>query len=77
MPSPIQLRRDPFARATLYRIRSILPSPDCTWCGSHPARWYYYWVQDGSGSRTFPLESCLRPFCSIDCWADYYGERRR
>lgn len=69
--TPVQLRRDPFARATLMRIQCE-PSDTCMWCGTK-ARWQYYWEQDGL--RTYPRDLLdTRPFCSIGCWETYYGE---
>lgn len=69
--SRVQLRRDPFARATLYREK-LDPWDQCMWCGN-PARWIYYWEQDRL--RTYPKNKAdAKPFCSISCWETYYGE---
>lgn len=67
----VQLRRDPFARVTLMREKCLIHDT-CTWCGN-PAKWIYYWDQDGL--RTYPrLKVHAKPFCSISCWETYYGE---
>jgi hypothetical protein len=67
----VQLRRDPFARATLMREKCGRHDT-CTWCGN-PARWIYYWESDSL--RTVPrFKEDARPFCSISCWETYYGE---
>lgn len=69
--SPVQLRRDSFARATLMRQKCIAyPKQTCTWCGQ-PAKWIYYWEQDSINTRPRDLDG-TRPFCSIGCWETYY-----
>ena len=63
----VQVRREPFARMTLYR--EVIPKhdrKDCLWCGQ-PARFRYQWESDGGS-----LLGWSRPFCSIDCY-DTWG----
>ena len=66
----VELRRDPFARATLER--RTVPKPDrrpCIYCGNRPGRYVYAWVPDSIGHR-FPARLTLG-FCSIGCWEAY------
>ena len=60
-----QIRRDPFARATLMRER--VETSECTWCGQ-PGRFVYYWEPD---SLRVLIRDDGRVFCSIDCWETY------
>ena len=63
---PVQIARDPFARASLMRIR-VEGVDVCAWCGQ-PARFVYWWESDGS--RPFVPEH--RPaFCGVDCYRAY------
>ena len=64
---PVQINRDPFARATLYRDRAA-PKAECAWCGQ-PARFVYYWESDALLRRS-PMQ-LLHPFCSVDCYRTY------
>lgn len=70
----VQLRRDPFARATLER-RRVDPAP-CAWCGSDRGRFVYAWVGDASNwerdSRS-PFVPRLRTFCSVGCWEVFHA----
>jgi hypothetical protein len=65
----VQLRRDPFARTTLYREKAPdHASMECAWCGS-PSRFVYYWEHDGILPRA-PIN--LKPFCSASCFREFY-----
>jgi hypothetical protein len=72
LTEPIQLQRDPFARATL--MRTAVPTTEsCTWCGSTRrggSLFAYRWRPDDRTSFDYytygdPL------FCSVDCWRTY------
>lgn len=66
----IQLRRDPFARATL--IRDLVPKRDreaCWNCGGRPGRFRYRWEGD---SVMRPRTQIGEGYCSIGCWEDYW-----
>lgn len=64
---PVELRRDPFARATLMRQLSG-DSCTCEWCGSRTGRFNYWWEPDGFVLRA-PTD--LKGFCSVSCWSAY------
>lgn len=74
-----QIRRDPFARATLLR-ESFHNRPfgtgylhSCAWCGQSRTTMYYYaWESDSRGgtipSSLYPENRC---FCCVGCWESY------
>lgn len=63
----VQIRRDPFARATLMR-EPCGKGSTCKWCGQ-PAKYSYGWVSDTS--KGYHID--WKPFCSVGCWRDYHG----
>lgn len=65
MRTPIQIARDPFARASLMR-RTIEDNTECRWCGA-PARFEYGWEGDQSRDRA----AWSPPFCSVECFRAY------
>jgi hypothetical protein len=67
---PAQLRRDPFARATL--VRDTLAQrgrKDCKWCGKPRSKFLYGWLGDAITARYCPDG----PFCSVSCWEAYHA----
>jgi hypothetical protein len=65
-PVPVQIQRDPFARASLMRIRE---KGGCKWCG-RPGRFAYRWEGD---SRFYDSRDRWQgPFCSIGCYRVYF-----
>ena len=61
-----QIARDPFARATLMRVKA---PGECRWCGQ-PGRWSYRWESDG----ILPCSASYSgPFCSIGCYRTFYS----
>jgi len=70
MTAAVQISRDPFARASLMRIRvDASDRQSCAWCGQ-PARFRYYWEADSIQPRT-PTPSV--PFCSVGCYRAYFS----
>lgn len=68
----VQIKRDPFARATLFRSRHTGGS--CGWCGQ-PSRFEYYWQDDATGDRNFRRGN-YPGFCSVGCYRAYTGDNR-
>jgi hypothetical protein len=70
-----QLRRDPFARATLVRLtlnsgdRKYLTGDSCAWCGG-AARYKYQWVPDSVNGQTSWMQD-HKAFCSVGCFETY------
>jgi hypothetical protein len=69
-----QIRRDPFARATLVRetvhqsglLTRPGEAPECAWC-EQPGRYAYRWESDdGRSGRS------SKTFCSVSCYETYY-----
>jgi len=65
---PVQIERDPFARASLVRALLHPPGP-CKWCGQ-PGRFAYGWQGDQNRDRLH-LDG---PFCSVGCYRSYHGQ---
>lgn len=67
---PVQINRDPFARASLMR-RSTFAGHlcSCKWCGG-PGRFEYAWEADRI--RPVPLH-WEGPFCGVGCYRTYTG----
>ena len=67
----VQLKRDSFARATLYRdILGVHGREDCKWCGKPFAKFIYGWEDDG----IYTSVSWDGPFCSVGCYRIYHGQ---
>lgn len=74
MPT-VQIKRDPFARASLERTRTGFGRHECRWCGRQMKVAYRYaWVSDagypGRGVSWSPT------FCSVGCYRAYTGDDR-
>jgi hypothetical protein len=68
-----QIKRDPFARATLMR-QGARTSTACRWCGSRGRNDYLYlyrWEPDAGR----PTVWCGY-FCSVSCYRSYSGDDR-
>ncbi len=67
---PVQVARNPFARASL--MRRLVPSPihNCRWCGGL-GRFDYAWVAD---DKPLSRAGWSGPFCSLSCFKAYGGE---
>jgi hypothetical protein len=68
-----QIRRDPFARASLFResIQNQDLSYSCHWCGQQKRTLYAYaWVDDSRNdpSSLYPITDY---FCSVECCEAY------
>ena len=70
MRVPVQIRRDPFARASLMR-RVAEYHNECDWCGNTEKRTYfqYAWEDDGLLNR-YPYWTD-KAFCNVQCWEAY------
>ena len=66
------LKRDPFARAELWRQPSDM-KVSCAWCGNRPGRFTYAWVGDTQHS-SYAFWS--RPMCSVQCYRDFTDDHR-
>lgn len=67
----VQIKRDPFARSTLMRIKETSKC-ECAWCGS-PAKWRYRRQADAcSGWSLSPWGDDGKRFCGIGCFRTYY-----
>lgn len=69
-----EIRRDPFARATL--VRALVPKyarKECPWCGWREGKFRYAWESDDdpSGRRVSRILDGQDGFCSVDCWEAY------
>jgi hypothetical protein len=66
------LRRDPFARATLFKAEP--EKVECVMCGNrdgHGNSYVYFWEKDGvCGGINFNFRMPKR-FCSVSCWESY------
>lgn len=78
----VQLKRDPFARATLMREKAEdwQSQNGCKCCGKLGSMYYYYWEND-YGRRApdsrMKFRQETKPFCSVGCYREYYDEERR
>ena len=68
-----QLRRDPFARATLMRQLQSHRSDcrSCDWCGQLTTLYKYWWEGDDASSGGPSI--LPQAFCSVACWQAYHG----
>jgi hypothetical protein len=72
MTEPVQVRRDPFARMTMYRKVVFAFLKSCAWCGRFrktPRLFCYGWEQDGINTQ---IEWDKHLFCSIECRDTFY-----
>ena len=77
---PTQLRRDPFARATLYRERVNLGPCECRNCGTtrttksgKPLAYWYAWKSDADTRSVRSLMAGKGAFCSVGCFTSLYS----
>lgn len=71
MNNLVQLRRDPFARMSLVRHR-LEQADSCRWC-DRLGRFSYGWEGDQNRDRL----QLAGPFCSVECYFNYFGMRER
>jgi len=70
----VELRCDPFARATLMRALWTQKGV-CAWCGQEKRLWVYWWEPDALHSHpsfTNAQMQLRHKFCGIKCWEAWH-----